>query len=127
MQDNSEVILGEILKMVNDINATTKETQKELKEFREEETIKWEENNKRWDENDKKWEQNERRWEENDKRWEENERRWEENNKRWFQNETNRKKDKEDITDILLRYEIHIAEKLGEPNVEKTKKLYNIK
>ncbi len=48
---------------------------------------RWEENNRRWEENNKCWEENNRRWEENNRRWEENDKRWEENNRRWKQNE----------------------------------------
>ena len=107
---------------------------------------RWEENNKRWDENDKRWDENDKRWDENDKRWEENNKHWEENNKRWEENKKlwdenkklwkenhlewqkyreNRIKDKKDLLDILLRYDISISKQLGDPNAEKMQKIIN--
>ena len=93
---------------------------------------RWEENNKRWDENDKRWEENDKRWEENNKRWEENKKLWDENKKLWKENHLewqkyreNRIKDKKDLLDILLRYDISISKQLGDPNAEKMQKIIN--
>lgn len=93
---------------------------------------RWEENNKRWDENDKRWEENNKRWEENNKRWEENKKLWDENKKLWKENHLewqkyreNRIKDKKDLLDILLRYDISISKQLGDPNAEKMQKIIN--
>lgn len=41
----------------------------------------------------------------NKKRWQENEKRWQENNKSWEEYRKNRKKDKEDILNILLSFQ----------------------
>lgn len=93
---------------------------------------RWEENNKRWDENDKRWDENDKRWEENNKRWEENKKLWDENKKLWKENHLewqkyreNRIKDKKDLLDILLRYDISISKQLGDPNAEKMQKIIN--
>ena len=61
--------------------------------------------------------------EENNKRWDENDKRWEENNKRWEKYEANRKDDRKFLLDTLINYEISISTQLGDPNVEKMKKL----
>ena len=42
---------------------------------------------------------------ENKKRWQENEKLWQENNKSWEEYRKNRKKDKEDILNILLSFQ----------------------
>ena len=60
--------------------------------------------------NDKRWEENDKRWEENDKRWEENDKHWEENNKRWIENEENRKRDREEIKDILWSFQTSVEQ-----------------
>ena len=93
---------------------------------------RWEENNKRWDENDKRWDENDKRWEENNKHWEENKKLWDENKKLWKENHLewqkyreNRIKDKKDLLDILLRYDISISKQLGDPNAEKMQKIIN--
>ena len=67
----------------------------------EENNKKWEQNEKRWEENNKKWEQNEKCWEENNKKWEQNEKRWLENDKKWNQSETQRKKDRDELIEVL--------------------------
>lgn len=41
----------------------------------------------------------------NKKRWQENEKLWQENNKSWEEYRKNRKKDKEDILNILLSFQ----------------------
>ncbi len=49
--------------------------------------------------------QNKKRWQENEKRWQENAKLWQENNKSWEEYRKNRKKDKEDILNILLSFQ----------------------
>ena len=109
----------EILTIVNDLNnlkEEVKENRKEIQKSREIEEAHWQENLRRWKENDKKWE-------ENNKRWEENEKRWQENDKRWEKYETNRKADRKFLLDTLTVYDISISEQLGDPNVEKMRKI----
>ena len=134
---SSNDMLVEILKIVNDLKDDVKENRREIQKSREIEEAHWQENLRRWNENDKKWEENKRRWEENerrwnenDKRWEENERRWEENDKcweinekRWERYEANRKEDRKFLLDTLTIYDISISEQLGDPNVEKMRKI----
>lgn len=91
----------------------------------EENNKRWEENNKRWDENDKRWEENNKRWEENKKLWDENKKLWKENHLEWQKYRENRIKDKKDLLDILLRYDISISKQLGDPNAEKMQKIIN--
>ena len=86
---------------------------------------RWEENNKRWDENDKRWEENNKHWEENKKLWDENKKLWKENHLEWQKYRENRIKDKKDLLDILLRYDISISKQLGDPNAEKMQKIIN--
>ena len=100
----------------NELRAEIKENKKEIQKSREIENAHWEENKRLWAENKK-------RWEENDKRWEENNKRWEENDKRWDQNEKTREKEHQELLDILLQFDITISTKLGDPNVEKMKKV----
>ena len=57
------------------------------------------------------------------KLWEENEKRWKENKKLWEQNELNREKDKQELLDVLLRYDISISTQLGDKNTPKMKKI----
>lgn len=94
---------------------------KELREFRTENNKRWEENDKRWEENDRRWEQNEKRWEENEKRWQQNEKRWEENtktlagmDKRITALEEGRKKDRNEIIDVLDRMQKSIDNQFTE-------------
>ena len=87
---------------------------------------RWEENKKKWEENEKRWEENDKRWEQNEKRWEENDKRWKENEKRWIQYEINRKNDHQEIMDIFVKYDIAISKKIGDPNVDKMKKVLKI-
>lgn len=42
---------------------------------------------------------------------------------KWQKHEENRKKDREDILGILISYDIAISKQLGDPNVEKMRKL----
>ena len=133
MVDTNEMLI-QILQTLNNFQVQTaasfNELRAEIKKSREienehwqENLRRWDENKKKWEENEKRWEQNEKRWEENDKRWEENERRWERNEKRWIQYEINRKNDHQEIMDVFIKYDIVISKKIGDPNVEKMKKL----
>ena len=131
--NNNEMLL-QILQTLNDFQIQTtasfNELRAEIKESRRIENEHWLENLRRWDENKKLWEENNKRWEENNKRWEENDRRWEGNDKLWKENQQNwvqykidRKKDHQEILDILIKYDISISTKLGDPNVDKMKKV----
>ena len=102
---NKDEILGPVLQAINDLRAEVRENKKEIREMREE-------NNKRWDEND-------RRWEENNKRWDENKMLWREYRK-------NRETDKQELFDILLKYDISISTQLGDKNAQKMKKMLQI-
>ena len=112
MVDTNEMLI-QILQTLNNFQVQTatsfNELRAEIKKSREIENEHWQEN--------------EKRWEENDKRWEENERRWERNEKRWIQYEINRKNDHQEIMDVFIKYDIVISKKIGDPNVEKMKKL----
>ena len=130
-------MLIQILQTLNNFQVQTaasfNELRAEIKKSREIENEHWQENLRRWEENKKKWEENEKRWEENDKRWEQNEKRWEENDKRWKENEKrwiqyeiNRKNDHQEIMDIFVKYDIAISKKIGDPNVDKMKKVLKI-
>lgn len=133
LRDDMKENRKEILTIVNDLNnlkEEVKENRKEIQKSREMEEEHWQENLRRWKENDKKWEENNRRWDENDKRWDENDKHWEENDKRWETNEkrwekyeNNRKADKKFLLDTLTLYDISISEQLGDPNVEKMRKI----
>ena len=140
MVDTNEMLI-QILQTLNNFQVQTaasfNELRAEIKKSREienehwqenlrrwdENKKKWEENEKRWEENEKRWEENDKRWEQNEKRWEENEKRWERNEKRWIQYEINRKNDHQEIMDVFIKYDIVISKKIGDPNVEKMKKL----
>ncbi len=119
MVDTNEMLM-QILQTLNNFQVQTaasfNELRAEIKKSREIENEHWQENLRRWDENKKKWEENDKRWEENDKRWERNE-------KRWIQYEINRKNDHQEIMDVFIKYDIVISKKIGDPNVEKMKKL----
>lgn len=110
---NKDEILVPVLQAINDLRAEVRDNKREIREMREE-------NNKRWDENDK-------RWAENDRRWAENWRMWEENRKLWAEYRENRKADKKELFDILLKYDISISTQLGDKNVDKMKKILKIK
>lgn len=136
MVDTNEMLI-QILQTLNNFQVQTaasfNELRAEIKKSREIENEHWQENLRRWEENKKQWEENEKRWEENDKRWEQNEKRWEENDKRWKENEKrwiqyeiNRKNDHQEIMDIFVKYDIAISKKIGDPNVDKMKKVLKI-
>ena len=116
MVKSMNYIRGDISELRSEMKDLRGELKGEIKDLRNELREYKEENNRRWDENDKRWEENNRRWEENDKR-------WEENNKRWEKYETNRKEDRKYVLDILTSYEISISKQLGDPNIEKMRKL----
>lgn len=64
-------------------------------------------------------------WKENLRRWDENKKLWKENNLEWQKYRENRIKDKKDLLDILLRYDISISKQLVDPNTEKMQKIIN--
>ena len=109
-------IRGDIYELKGELKEEINDLRQELRDYKEENNRRWEENNKRWDENNK-------RWEENNKRWDENNKCWEENNKRWEKYEANRKDDRKFLLDTLINYDISISTQLGDPNVEKMRKL----
>ena len=126
MVDTNEMLI-QILQTLNNFQVQTaasfNELRLEIKKSREIENEHWQENLRRWDENKKKWEENDKRWEQNEKRWEENEKRWKINEKRWIQYEINRKNDHQEIMDVFIKYDIVISKKIGDPNVDKMKKI----
>ena len=130
MKDNTELLM-QIMQNLNDFQVQTmigfNELRGEIKKSREIENEHWQENLRLWEENKKRWEENEKRWEENDKRWEKNEKRWEENDKRWGKNEKDRERDHKELLDILLKFDIVISRKIGDPNVDKMAKVLKIK
>ena len=103
---NKDEILVPVLQAINDLRAEVRDNKREIREMREE---------------------NNRRWDENDKRWDENDKRWEENKKLWAEYRENRKSDKKELFDTLLKYDISISTQLGDKNVEKMKKILKIK
>ena len=115
MVDTNEMLI-QILQTLNNFQVQTaasfNELRAEIKKSREIEN--------------KHWQENLRRWEENKKKWEENEKRWKENEKRWIQYEINRKNDHQEIMDIFVKYDIAISKKIGDPNVDKMKKVLKI-
>ena len=102
----------------NRLSDEIKECRLEIQKSREIEDTHWKENLRRWEENNK-------RWEENKKLWDENKKLWKENHLEWQKYRENRIKDKKDLLDILLRYDISISKQLGDPNAEKMQKIIN--
>ena len=102
----------------NRLSDEIKECRLEIQKSREIENTHWKENLRRWEENNK-------RWEENKKLWDENKKLWKENHLEWQKYRENRIKDKKDLLDILLRYDISISKQLGDPNAEKMQKIIN--
>lgn len=132
MVDNNEILeqvlqLGQTLNAFqlqttasfNELRAEIKENKKEIQRSREIENAHWEENKRLWAKNEKRWEENDRRWEQNEKRWEENDRRWE-------QNEKTRSTEHNELLDILTQFDLTISKRLGDPNVEKMRKIINM-
>ena len=144
MNDNNELLI-QILHTLNNFQLQTaasftelrskvEENKKEIEisrqienEHWQENLRRWEENDRRWEENEKRWEENERRWEENKKCWEENEKRWEENKILWKQNTKDRERDHSELLDILLKFDITISKRIGDPNAEKMEKYLKIR
>lgn len=87
--------MNHIREDMNYLRGDIKDLRDELREFKEETNKRWEENDKRWDANDRKWEKY----------------------------EENRVKDRDTILGILLNYDISISKQLGDPNVEKMRKI----
>ncbi len=129
MVDTNEMLI-QILQTLNNFQVQTaasfNELRAEIKKSREIENEHWQENLRRWDENKKKWEENDKRWEQNERRWEENDKCWKKNEKRWIQYEINRKNDHQEIMDVFIKYDIVISKKIGDPNVEKMKKILKL-
>ena len=144
MNDNNELLI-QILQTLNNFQLQTaasftelrskvEENKKEIEisrqienEHWQENLRRWEENEKRWEENERRWEENERRWEENKKCWEENEKRWEENKMLWKQNTKDRERDHSELLDILLKFDITISKRIGDPNAEKMEKYLKVR
>ena len=151
MNDNNELLI-QILQTLNNFQLQTaasftelrskvEENKKEIEISRQIENEHWQENLRRWEENDRRWEENEKRWEENERRWEENERRWEENKKCWEENEKrweenkmlwkqntkDRERDHSELLDILLKFDITISKRIGDPNAEKMEKYLKVR
>ena len=129
MVDTNEMLI-QILQTLNNFQVQTaasfNELRAEIKKSREIENEHWQENLRRWDENKKKWEENDKRWEQNERRWEKNDKCWKKNEKRWIQYEINRKNDHQEIMDVFIKYDIVISKKIGDPNVEKMKKILKL-
>ena len=137
MNDNNELLI-QILQTLNNFQLQTaasftelrskvEENKKEIEISRQIENEHWQENLRRWEENDRRWEENEKRWEENDRRWEENEKRWEENKILWKQNTKDRERDHSELLDILLKFDITISKRIGDPNAEKMEKYLKVR
>ena len=144
MNDNNELLI-QILQTLNNFQLQTaasftelrskvEENKKEIEisrqienEHWQENLRRWEENDRRWEENEKRWEENERRWDENKKCWEENEKRWEENKILWKQNTKDRERDHSELLDILLKFDITISKRIGDPNAEKMEKYLKVR
>ena len=137
MNDNNELLI-QILQTLNNFQLQTtasftelrtkiEENKKEIEKSRQIENEHWQENLRRWNENEKRWKENERRWEENEKRWEENEKRWEENKMLWKQNTKDRERDHSELLDILLKFDITISKRIGDPNAEKMEKYLKVR
>lgn len=123
MNDNNELLI-QILHTLNNFQLQTAASFTELRS-------KVEENKKeieisRQIENEH-WQENLRRWEENDRRWEENEKRWEENKILWKQNTKDRERDHSELLDILLKFDITISKRIGDPNAEKMEKYLKVR
>ena len=123
MNDNNELLI-QILQTLNNFQLQTAASFTELRS-------KVEENKKeieisRQIENEH-WQENLRRWEENDRRWEENEKRWEENKMLWKQHTKDRERDHSELLDILLKFDITISKRIGDPNAEKMEKYLKVR
>ena len=123
MNDNNELLI-QILQTLNNFQLQTAASFTELR-------TKIEENKKEIEKSrqieNEHWQENLRRWEENDRRWEENEKRWEENKMLWKQNTKDRERDHSELLDILLKFDITISKRIGDPNAEKMEKYLKIR
>lgn len=123
MNDNNELLI-QILQTLNNFQLQTTASFTELR-------TKIEENKKEIEKSrqieNEHWQENLRRWEENDRRWEENEKRWEENKMLWKQNTKDRERDHSELLDILLKFDITISKRIGDPNAEKMEKYLKIR
>lgn len=123
MNDNNELLI-QILQTLNNFQLQTTASFTELR-------TKIEENKKEIEKSrqieNEHWQENLRRWEENDRRWEENEKRWEENKMLWKQNTKDRERDHSELLDILLKFDITISKRIGDPNAEKMEKYLKVR
>lgn len=130
MNDNNELLI-QILQTLNNFQLQTTASFTELRTKIEENKKEIEKSrqieNEHWQENLRRWEENERRWEENKKCWEENEKRWEENKMLWKQNTKDRERDHSELLDILLKFDITISKRIGDPNAEKMEKYLKVR
>ena len=130
MNDNNELLI-QILQTLNNFQLQTAasftELRSKVEENKKEIEISRQIENEHWQENLRRWEENDRRWEENEKRWEENEKRWEENKMLWKQNKKDRERDHSELLDILLKFDITISKRIGDPNAEKMEKYLKIR
>jgi len=130
MNDNNELLI-QILQTLNNFQLQTAasftELRSKVEENKKEIEISRQIENEHWQENLRRWEENDRRWEENEKRWEENEKRWEENKMLWEQNTKDRERDHSELLDILLKFDITISKRIGDPNAEKMEKYLKVR
>ena len=130
MNDNNELLI-QILQTLNNFQLQTAasftELRSKVEENKKEIEISRQIENEHWQENLRRWEENERRWEENKKCWEENERRWRENKMLWKQNAKDRERDHSELLDILLKFDITISKRIGDPNAEKMEKYLKVR
>ena len=130
MNDNNELLI-QILQTLNNFQLQTAasftELRSKVEENKKEIEISRQIENEHWQENLRRWEENDRRWEENDRRWEENEKRWEENKMLWKQNTKDRERDHSELLDILLKFDITISKRIGDPNAEKMEKYLKVR
>ncbi len=130
MNDNNELLI-QILHTLNNFQLQTAasftELRSKVEENKKEIEISRQIENEHWQENLRRWEENDRRWEENDRRWEENEKRWEENKILWKQNTKDRERDHSELLDILLKFDITISKRIGDPNAEKMEKYLKVR
>lgn len=130
MNDNNELLI-QILQTLNNFQLQTTasftELRSKVEENKKEIEISRQIENEHWQENLRRWEENDRRWEENEKRWEENEKRWEENKMLWKQNTKDRERDHSELLDILLKFDITISKRIGDPNAEKMEKYLKVR
>ncbi len=130
MNDNNELLI-QILQTLNNFQLQTAasftELRSKVEENKKEIEISRQIENEHWQENLRRWEENDRRWEENEKRWEENEKRWEENKMLWKQNTKDRERDHSELLDILLKFDITISKRIGDPNAEKMEKYLKVR